>query len=55
MSADFHANPTDISWQKVVFLVIQNYVLLLLSWTTFSCEKVYVRACNIYVDILFYL
>ena len=55
LSADFQANPTDISWQKVVFLVIQNYVLLLLSWTTFSCEKVYVRACNIYVDILFYL
>ena len=28
LSAAFQANPTDISWQKVVFLVIQNYALL---------------------------
>ena len=36
MSADFQANPTDISRQKVVFLVIQNYALLFLSWTAFN-------------------
>ena len=35
MSADFQANPTDISWQRVVFLVIQYYELQFLSWTNF--------------------
>ena len=33
LSADLQANPTDINWQKVFFLVIQNYALLFLSWT----------------------
>ena len=36
LSADFQANPTDISWQKVAFLVIQNYALLFLSYTAFN-------------------
>ena len=36
LSADFQANPTEISCQILVFLVIQNYTLLLLSWTAFS-------------------
>ena len=35
LSADLQANPSDISWQKVAFLVIQNHALLFLSWTAF--------------------
>ena len=35
LSADLQANPSDISWQKVAFLVIQNHALLFLFWTVF--------------------
>ena len=42
-SADFQANPTDISWRKVVFLVIQNYALLFLSWTAFKNQFFFVN------------
>ena len=31
LSADFQANPTDISLKKVFFLVIQNHALLFLD------------------------
>ena len=54
LSADFQANPTDISWQKVVFSVIQNYALLFLSWTAFSdyncCPTVFLgrEVCHIW-------
>ena len=46
MSADVSGVSLKISWQKVVFLVIQNYALLFLSWTTFrnmqeKLEKIY--------------
>ena len=38
LSADFQANPTDISWQKVVFFSHSKLCtwLLFLSWTAFS-------------------
>ena len=35
MSADVSGVSLKISWQKAVFLVIQNYALLFLSWTVF--------------------
>ena len=35
MSADVSGLSLKISWKKVVFLVIQNYALLFLSWTSF--------------------
>ena len=38
LSANFQANTTDISWQKVVFLVIQNYAQRFLSWMAFSAK-----------------
>ena len=47
LSADVSGVSLKISWQKVVFLVIQNYALLFLSWTAFSkfvklwCEQKY--------------
>ena len=49
LSADFQANPTDISWQQVVFLVIQNYALLFLSWTAFTKEKLRAYCPNIFI------
>ena len=40
LSADFQANPTDISWQKVAFFSQSKLCTTFLSWTAFnvSCE-----------------